>query len=161
MRHNNKGFGYSNSFTHHQITVLRLTSSLHWAHGDNHTMRLKGSTFCFFLRLVFLFWMRSKSGVNLTLKIAFNVCVWLFLVDLGSVDSTGEEGPQSVCQGLVFVRRRCRGVARGCRRSAKWYENSQLHTAVQAVPKILTLWRVTRRIMRAPLTMKGCVHMFV
>lgn len=80
--------------------------------------------------------MGSKSGVRLTLKIAFNVCVWLFLVDLGSVDSTGEEGLRSVCQGVVFVRRQCRGVARGCRRSAKWYENSQLHTAVL---KILTL----------------------
>lgn len=63
----------------------------------------------------------------------------LFLVDLGPVDSTGEEGPRSVCQGVVFVRGQCRGVARGCRRSAKWYESSQLHTAVQAVLKILTL----------------------
>lgn len=82
----------------------------------------KSERFLFSLRVVtFVFLTRSKSGAGLTLKIAFNVCVGYF--GRSRLWTPQKVGPCLVRQGVVFVNRWCRGVARGCRVRGKWHEN--------------------------------------
>lgn len=118
--HSQSSWWRHSSYGLHQWSSVSLrAASDNMRQSHNET---KSERFLFSLRVVtFVFLTRSKSGVGLTLKIAFNVCVGYF--GRSRLWTPQKVGPCLVRQGVVFVNRWCRGVARGCRVRGKWHEN--------------------------------------